>query len=207
MDPELQILPAILFLLLYQEHQRRRRRPRWAVAGGPSLGSWAVAGGALLGSWAVAGGALLGSWAVAGAGLLCSEDGAGSGLLGSEDGAGAGLLGSEDGAGAGLLGSEDGAGGALLGSRDDGGLFRLGAPSVMAPQGPDVLGDGTPNILLMVGAALQEMYRGRREVITNCAVKAPSTGTCEEMAESSSVPTAGGPVDNGGKKFDYHLQV
>ncbi|KAJ1211167.1 hypothetical protein NDU88_006528 [Pleurodeles waltl] len=27
------------------------------------------------------------------------------------------------------------------------------------------------------------------------------------MAESSGVPTAGGPVDNGGKKFDHHLQV
>ncbi|KAJ1219091.1 hypothetical protein NDU88_006662 [Pleurodeles waltl] len=28
MDPELRILPAIVFLLLYQEHERRRRRPR-----------------------------------------------------------------------------------------------------------------------------------------------------------------------------------
>ncbi|KAJ1103799.1 hypothetical protein NDU88_001220 [Pleurodeles waltl] len=67
--------------------------------------------------------------------------------------------------------------------------------------------DGTPNILLLVGADLHEMYRGRREVINNCAVKATSAGTCEEMVESSGVPTAGGPVDNGGKKFDYDLQV
>ncbi|KAJ1129329.1 hypothetical protein NDU88_007700 [Pleurodeles waltl] len=29
MDPELQILPAIVFLLLYQEHERLRQRPRW----------------------------------------------------------------------------------------------------------------------------------------------------------------------------------
>ncbi|KAJ1109698.1 hypothetical protein NDU88_007058 [Pleurodeles waltl] len=78
-------------------------------------------------------------------------------------------------------------------------LPAVGALSVVDPQGPDVLGDGTPNILLLVGADLQ--------VITNCAVKAPSAGTCEEMAESSGVPTAGGPVDNGGKKFDYHLQI
>ncbi|KAJ1215653.1 hypothetical protein NDU88_003261 [Pleurodeles waltl] len=28
MEPELQILSAIVFLLLYQEHNRRRRRPR-----------------------------------------------------------------------------------------------------------------------------------------------------------------------------------
>ncbi|KAJ1101047.1 hypothetical protein NDU88_006121 [Pleurodeles waltl] len=27
------------------------------------------------------------------------------------------------------------------------------------------------------------------------------------MAASSGVPTTGGPVDNGGKKFDHHLQV
>ncbi|KAJ1197530.1 hypothetical protein NDU88_001387 [Pleurodeles waltl] len=32
MDPELQILPAIVFLLLYQEHERRQRRPRCVSA-------------------------------------------------------------------------------------------------------------------------------------------------------------------------------
>ncbi|KAJ1088790.1 hypothetical protein NDU88_001945 [Pleurodeles waltl] len=35
----------------------------------------------------------------------------------------------------------------------------------------------------------------------------PSAGTCEEMAESSGVLTAGGPVDNGGATFNHHLQV
>ncbi|KAJ1144717.1 hypothetical protein NDU88_011014 [Pleurodeles waltl] len=34
----------------------------------------------------------------------------------------------------------------------------VGAPSVVDPQGPDVFGDGTPNILLLVGADLQEEY-------------------------------------------------
>ncbi|KAJ1129373.1 hypothetical protein NDU88_007744 [Pleurodeles waltl] len=38
-------------------------------------------------------------------------------------------------------------------------------------------------------------------------LEAPSAGTCEEMAESSGVPTAGGPVDNGGVTFNHHLQV
>ncbi|KAJ1176351.1 hypothetical protein NDU88_001633 [Pleurodeles waltl] len=32
MEPELQILPAIVFLLLYQEHERRLRRPRPGTA-------------------------------------------------------------------------------------------------------------------------------------------------------------------------------
>ncbi|KAJ1143990.1 hypothetical protein NDU88_010292 [Pleurodeles waltl] len=32
----------------------------------------------------------------------------------------------------------------------------VGAPSVVDPQGPDVPGDGTPNILLLVGADLEE---------------------------------------------------
>ncbi|KAJ1199857.1 hypothetical protein NDU88_003689 [Pleurodeles waltl] len=32
----------------------------------------------------------------------------------------------------------------------------VGAPSVVDPQGPDFLGDSTPNILLQVGADLQE---------------------------------------------------
>ncbi|KAJ1192814.1 hypothetical protein NDU88_002120 [Pleurodeles waltl] len=32
----------------------------------------------------------------------------------------------------------------------------VGAPSVVDPQGPDVLGDGTPNILLLVVADLEE---------------------------------------------------
>ncbi|KAJ1100842.1 hypothetical protein NDU88_005917 [Pleurodeles waltl] len=32
----------------------------------------------------------------------------------------------------------------------------VGAPSVVDPQGPDVLGDGTPNILLLVGADVEE---------------------------------------------------
>ncbi|KAJ1174813.1 hypothetical protein NDU88_000104 [Pleurodeles waltl] len=36
--------------------------------------------------------------------------------------------------------------------------------------------------------------------------RATSTGTCEEMAESSGVPIAGGPVDNGGATFKHHLQ-
>ncbi|KAJ1178964.1 hypothetical protein NDU88_004203 [Pleurodeles waltl] len=43
--------------------------------------------------------------------------------------------------------------------------------------------------------------------VFHSAKVAPSAGTCEEMAESSGVPTAGGPVDKGGKKFDHHLQV
>ncbi|KAJ1133555.1 hypothetical protein NDU88_000038 [Pleurodeles waltl] len=47
----------------------------------------------------------------------------------------------------------------------------VGAQSVVDPQGPDVLGDGTPNILLLVGADLHEMYRGRREVISNSTVE------------------------------------
>ncbi|KAJ1124730.1 hypothetical protein NDU88_003179 [Pleurodeles waltl] len=34
MEPELQILPAIVFLLLYQEHERRQRRPRDFPFGG-----------------------------------------------------------------------------------------------------------------------------------------------------------------------------
>ncbi|KAJ1114300.1 hypothetical protein NDU88_002539 [Pleurodeles waltl] len=32
----------------------------------------------------------------------------------------------------------------------------VSAPSVVDPQGPDFLGDGTPNILLLLGADLQE---------------------------------------------------
>ncbi|KAJ1174488.1 hypothetical protein NDU88_006309 [Pleurodeles waltl] len=35
MEPELHILPALVFLLLYQEHQLRRRRPGGACLGGP----------------------------------------------------------------------------------------------------------------------------------------------------------------------------
>ncbi|KAJ1112547.1 hypothetical protein NDU88_000809 [Pleurodeles waltl] len=38
-------------------------------------------------------------------------------------------------------------------------------------------------------------------------LEAPSAGTFEEIAESSGVPTAGGPVNNGGATFDHHLQV
>ncbi|KAJ1123245.1 hypothetical protein NDU88_001718 [Pleurodeles waltl] len=48
----------------------------------------------------------------------------------------------------------------------------------------------------------------RSYLTSHCpTLEVPSAGTCEEMAESSGVPTAGGPVDNGGKKFDNHLQV
>ncbi|KAJ1104267.1 hypothetical protein NDU88_001679 [Pleurodeles waltl] len=42
----------------------------------------------------------------------------------------------------------------------------VGVPSVVEPQGPDFLGDGTPNILLLVGADLQEWYTGKGEDIT-----------------------------------------
>ncbi|KAJ1193873.1 hypothetical protein NDU88_003169 [Pleurodeles waltl] len=49
----------------------------------------------------------------------------------------------------------------------------VGTPSLVDPQGPDVLGDGTPNILLLVGADLHDIYRGRREVISNCTVEVP----------------------------------
>ncbi|KAJ1123689.1 hypothetical protein NDU88_002157 [Pleurodeles waltl] len=34
----------------------------------------------------------------------------------------------------------------------------------------------------------------------------PSAGTFEKMAESSGVPTAGGPVDNGGATFNCHYR-
>ncbi|KAJ1139059.1 hypothetical protein NDU88_005436 [Pleurodeles waltl] len=51
------------------------------------------------------------------------------------------------------------------------------------------------------------VQRQRSYLTSHCpTLQAPSAGTCEEMAESSGGPTAGGPVDNGGKKFDYHLQ-
>ncbi|KAJ1136456.1 hypothetical protein NDU88_002873 [Pleurodeles waltl] len=39
----------------------------------------------------------------------------------------------------------------------------VGAPSVVDPQGPDFLGDGTPDVLLLVGADLQELYRGKEK--------------------------------------------
>ncbi|KAJ1123573.1 hypothetical protein NDU88_002041 [Pleurodeles waltl] len=52
------------------------------------------------------------------------------------------------------------------------------------------------------------VQRQRSYLTSHCsALEAPSAETCEEMAESSGVPTAGGPVDNGGKKCHHHLQV
>ncbi|KAJ1216534.1 hypothetical protein NDU88_004135 [Pleurodeles waltl] len=85
MEPELQILPAFIFLLLYQEHERRRRRPRGA-SGGCVLASGA-GGGSVLGSGA-GGGGVLGSGA-GGVGVLNSGAG-GGGVLGS--GAGGGVV-------------------------------------------------------------------------------------------------------------------
>ncbi|KAJ1081291.1 hypothetical protein NDU88_001473 [Pleurodeles waltl] len=52
-----------------------------------------------------------------------------------------------------------------------------------------------------------DVQRQRSYLTSRCpTLGAPSAGTCEEMAESSGVPTAGGPVDNGGATFDNHLQ-
>ncbi|KAJ1108436.1 hypothetical protein NDU88_005812 [Pleurodeles waltl] len=52
------------------------------------------------------------------------------------------------------------------------------------------------------------VQRQRSYLTSHCpTLQALSAGTCEEMVASSGVPTAGGPVDNGGKKFDHHLQV
>ncbi|KAJ1177494.1 hypothetical protein NDU88_002749 [Pleurodeles waltl] len=49
----------------------------------------------------------------------------------------------------------------------------VGAPSLVDPQGSDVLGDGTPNVLLLVGADLHDMHRGRRGVISKSTVEVP----------------------------------
>ncbi|KAJ1153509.1 hypothetical protein NDU88_006268 [Pleurodeles waltl] len=52
------------------------------------------------------------------------------------------------------------------------------------------------------------VQRQRSYLTSNCpTLQAPSAGTCEEMAASSGVPTVGGPVDNGGKTYDHHLQA
>ncbi|KAJ1211462.1 hypothetical protein NDU88_006822 [Pleurodeles waltl] len=86
MEPELQILPAFIFLLLYQEQQRWRRRPHGAGGGGVLfsgaggvIGSGACGSG-VLGSGAGVGG-VLGSGA-GGGGVLFSSAG-GGGVLGS----------------------------------------------------------------------------------------------------------------------------
>ncbi|KAJ1092693.1 hypothetical protein NDU88_005803 [Pleurodeles waltl] len=50
--------------------------------------------------------------------------------------------------------------------------------------------------------------RQRSYLTSHCpTLQAPSAGTCEEMAASSGVQTAGGPVDNGEKTCDHHLQA
>ncbi|KAJ1167741.1 hypothetical protein NDU88_008130 [Pleurodeles waltl] len=53
-----------------------------------------------------------------------------------------------------------------------------------------------------------DVQHQRSYLTSHCpTLQAPSAGTCEEMAASSSVPTVGGPVDNGGKACDYHIQA
>ncbi|KAJ1162997.1 hypothetical protein NDU88_003460 [Pleurodeles waltl] len=86
-------------------------------------------------------------------------------------------------------------------------LTAVGAPSLVGPQGPDFLGDGTPNVPLLVGIDLHDMHKERGTVITYCTVNAPTVGTYWKMAESAGVPTAGGPVDNGRETFDRDLSV
>ncbi|KAJ1118377.1 hypothetical protein NDU88_006568 [Pleurodeles waltl] len=94
MEPKLQILPAFMFLLLYQEHERQQQRPHGVLGsgagGGGDLGRGA-GGGVVLGSGA-GGGGVLGSCA-GGGGVLGSGAG-GGGVLGS--GAGGGLVRSAD---------------------------------------------------------------------------------------------------------------
>ncbi|KAJ1110117.1 hypothetical protein NDU88_007472 [Pleurodeles waltl] len=52
------------------------------------------------------------------------------------------------------------------------------------------------------------VQRQRNYLTSHCpSLEDPSSGTCEEMAASSGVLTVGGPVDNGGKKCDYHIQA
>ncbi|KAJ1180022.1 hypothetical protein NDU88_005250 [Pleurodeles waltl] len=52
------------------------------------------------------------------------------------------------------------------------------------------------------------VQRQRSDLTFHCpTLQALSAGTCEEMAASSGVQTAGGPVDNGGKTCDHHLQA
>ncbi|KAJ1107687.1 hypothetical protein NDU88_005076 [Pleurodeles waltl] len=52
------------------------------------------------------------------------------------------------------------------------------------------------------------VQRQRSYLTSHCpSLEAPSAGTCEEMAEFSGVPTAGGPVDNGRATFNHHLQI
>ncbi|KAJ1117833.1 hypothetical protein NDU88_006029 [Pleurodeles waltl] len=48
--------------------------------------------------------------------------------------------------------------------------------------------------------------RQRIDLTSHCHTsQAPSAGTCEEKGESSRVPTAGGPVDNGGTSYNTSL--
>ncbi|KAJ1126845.1 hypothetical protein NDU88_005251 [Pleurodeles waltl] len=113
MEPELQILPALIFLLLHQEHERRRRRPSGVLGSG-------AAGGGVLGSGA-AGGGVLGSGAGS-SGVLGSGEG-GGGVLGSGaaggcvlgSGATGGIVLGSGAGGSGVLGS-GAAGGGVLGS-------------------------------------------------------------------------------------------
>ncbi|KAJ1189425.1 hypothetical protein NDU88_006170 [Pleurodeles waltl] len=48
MEPELNILPAIVYLLIYHEYERRRRRQRTGTVNGPAVLEMAVPSGAVL---------------------------------------------------------------------------------------------------------------------------------------------------------------
>ncbi|KAJ1219011.1 hypothetical protein NDU88_006582 [Pleurodeles waltl] len=110
MEPELQILPAFIFLLLYQEHERRRRRQRGACGGGV-LFSGACGGGVLF-SGAFGGGVLFSG--ACGSSVLGS--GSAGGVVQFSGACGGGVLGSGSADGSGVLGSGSAAGGPVCGS-------------------------------------------------------------------------------------------
>ncbi|KAJ1134397.1 hypothetical protein NDU88_000849 [Pleurodeles waltl] len=70
---------------------------------------------------------------------------------------------------------------------------------------------------ILTNAALRRGLRPPTATVCNASavtsqshcpsLEAPSAGTIEKMAESSGVPTAGGPVDNGEATFNRHLQM